>query len=358
MRKKVNRKPVNTKSSLPKATVQQYIIDPEFENLLPRKTQEQYEVLKNTIRNDKGVRDPFVVWDTENILLDGHHRDRICKELKIKPPIIRMSFASREDAKMWVIQTQLARRNLNTFQSIEVALKFKDIFSAKAKANQRAAGGAVRLKSTKPVVAVEEVAKLAGVGSDTVKKVEKILAKASDPAVAKTIESLRNGDAHISIHSVYQEYCVTKKSAPSASSNKPRIDKAHDKQSVITTGKLLAPHVPPAKPLNHSKLPDEKLGDRDKTAVTSDQDIVPDIDDHTKEVQEDLPEKSAKVILIERVVNELSTALELPQQDGQRQKAMLEVFKMIFKDGFTDDVVGKACRFRMDFKRLLKEWIK
>jgi len=197
-------------TSPPQQTVEQVeiIIDPEFESMLPPKTHEQYEALKEAIRSKGGVRDPVVVWEEESILLDGHHRHRICKELGIKPPIDRMSFKNREDAKMWVVKNQLAdRRNLNPFQSVELVLKSKAIFATKAKANQQAG---VSLKSGEGVDAGAELAKLAGVSPDTVRKVERILEKAHCKEVAKAIDALRNGDADISISSVFKKYCTTK----------------------------------------------------------------------------------------------------------------------------------------------------
>ena len=136
-------------------TEQGYIIDPEFEKILPPKTPEEYEELREAISNDGEIRDPPVVWKEERILLDGHNRVKIGKEFGIKPPICEMSFASRFDAKMWVIKNQFDyRRNLNTFQKVEAALQFKAFFSAKAKANQRAAGGALPQKSGEAVEAV------------------------------------------------------------------------------------------------------------------------------------------------------------------------------------------------------------
>jgi modification methylase len=191
---------------------QEYTIDSEFETLLPPKTSEQYETLKDGIRSEGKIRNPPVVWKEKKILLDGHHRVRIGNELGIKPPIDWMSFASRDDAKMWVLENQLEQhRNLNPFQRIELALKSKPIYVARAKANQQAAGGAVPKKSSEPVNAIEAVAKLAGVSSDPVKKVEKILARTNDEAVTKAINALRRGDAGTSINGVYQKYCVDEK---------------------------------------------------------------------------------------------------------------------------------------------------
>jgi hypothetical protein len=105
------------------------IIDPDFKTLLPSKPQDQYEALKEAISIDRKIRNPLVVWKETSILLDGHNRHHISKELGIKPPIRRKSFSSREDAKMWVLKNQLKdRRNLNPFQRVELALKSKSIF--------------------------------------------------------------------------------------------------------------------------------------------------------------------------------------------------------------------------------------
>ena len=204
-------------SSRPKRTKKEgYTIDLEFRSLLPAKTPEEYEDLKNAIRSEGKVREPLVVWDEKNILLDGHHRHDICKELGILPPIDRISFASRDEAKAWVVRNQLKyRRNLNSFQRIEAALKCKPYFTAKAKENQRASGGAVSRKSGKPVVANKEVAKLAGIKDpDAVRKVENILVRENEPEVAKAINALRRGDAGISIGEAHRLYGKKKAKTP------------------------------------------------------------------------------------------------------------------------------------------------
>ena len=208
--------------------VPEYIIDPEFQNVFSAKEAEQYEELKEAIRREGKIRDPLVVWDETTILVDGHRRHRIYKELReelgdkfrIEPPkIIRMSFANRDEAKMWMIHNQIMRRNLTTFQRVEAALQFKEFFAAKARENQKAG---VSLNSEKGIVVDDELAKLAKTSSDTVGKVRKILANAKNAGVTKAITALRRGDAHISIHSVYKQYCVkAKKAKPSSSSLPP-----------------------------------------------------------------------------------------------------------------------------------------
>ena len=123
-----------------------YIIDPEFKKLIGR-TDEEYVRLKEAIRSEGRFRDPFVVWEEERILLDGHGRDDIYDELqeelgdefKIEPPrIVWKSFANRDEAKMWIFRNQDDRRNWNAFRRIVSALHFKPYFAEQAKANQHA----------------------------------------------------------------------------------------------------------------------------------------------------------------------------------------------------------------------------
>lgn len=117
--------------------------------------------------------DPIVVWKGYDIIVDGHHRYEICKRLQIPYGIREVEFEDREAVKQWMLEHQLVRRNLNNFQRAELVLRYKDVLSAQAKQNQRAAGGALPMKSAKPVDTRAELALRAGVSPDTIGKVEK-----------------------------------------------------------------------------------------------------------------------------------------------------------------------------------------
>ena len=60
-----------------------------------------------------------MVWPVDGrlIILAGHHRTEICRRLKItlKKPV-EMHFADKEEAKIWMLTEQFARRNLNQSQ--------------------------------------------------------------------------------------------------------------------------------------------------------------------------------------------------------------------------------------------------
>lgn len=95
----------------------------------------------------------------------------------------------------------MARRNLTDFYRAELALRLKNSFAENAKANQRASGGAVPLKSAKPVDTRKELASVAGVSPDTISKVEAIKKHADEATKAK----LRKGDKGVSINSIYKQ---------------------------------------------------------------------------------------------------------------------------------------------------------
>ena len=183
---------------------QRYNVDLEFKNMFWAKTAEQHEALKEAIRTE-GVRNDLVVWDEEDLLVDGHGRLKICVELDIKPPVHRMSFASREHVKMWIVHNQIIQRNLNVFQRVESVLQFNDFFAAKAKANQSAAGGAVSQICGEPVDTNKELGKLSGTNAEMVRKVKNILKKASQ----NELEALRRDE--VKINSVYTKYVGKKK---------------------------------------------------------------------------------------------------------------------------------------------------
>lgn len=93
-------------------------IDPEFKALIDDgHTVQQIEGLLEDIKF-RGFRDDLVVWKEESILLDGHTRHNLWEQhFKGKsttcPKVSLESFATRKEAKRWVILNQISRRNLN-----------------------------------------------------------------------------------------------------------------------------------------------------------------------------------------------------------------------------------------------------
>ena len=154
-----------------------------------------------------------------------------------------MSFENREAVKLWMLKNQIARRNLNTFQRIEATLQFEEIFAAKAKANQVASGGAVPQIFVKPTDTNKELAKLANTSYETVRKVKKIIKKASP----KEIIALRR-EEH-SINSVYQKYFGKKEGTESA----PEAEENPDRASMLDQSSGEIPEQNRPKPQDEAK---------------------------------------------------------------------------------------------------------
>ena len=89
------------------------IIDEEFKGLLPALDKETFALLEENILQN-GCRDSLVLWN--GILIDGHNRYEICTKHKISFNTIDKQFDSREDALIWIVSTQISRRNLKPLQ--------------------------------------------------------------------------------------------------------------------------------------------------------------------------------------------------------------------------------------------------
>lgn len=86
-------------------------IDPELQSLLPELSEEEQAALETSLL-EEGVREALVVWDGENILLDGHNRLAIAQKHGLPYRIEAYTFETRDDARRWMLDNQLGRRNL------------------------------------------------------------------------------------------------------------------------------------------------------------------------------------------------------------------------------------------------------
>ncbi len=88
-------------------------INPEFYSLIPPISQEEYQLLEESILNE-GCRDPIITWD--EVILDGHNRYEICTKNDIKFKQIDKTFENENEAKIWIINNQLGRKNMSPEQ--------------------------------------------------------------------------------------------------------------------------------------------------------------------------------------------------------------------------------------------------
>lgn len=177
------------------------VIREDFKKLIPALTGEEYKQLEANILSE-GIRDPLVVWN--GYLVDGHNRYTIANQHGLEYKTVSKEFKDGNAVKEWMILNQFGRRNLSNYQRSVLALELEDVFSARAKENQKTSTGGInpqlcQISDKAAIDTKKEVAKVANVSHDTIAKVKRIEAVASPEVKAQ----LSTGE--MSINQAYQE---------------------------------------------------------------------------------------------------------------------------------------------------------
>jgi len=179
-------------------------IDPEFKALVPPLSAEEYEQLEQNILEARKCYDPIVVWDGD--VVEGYNRYGICIKHGIAFEVKEIKLESREEAKLWILNNQLGRRNLNEAQRINTVLLKEEILRKIAKKNLSLGGGDKKSRSPLPKtrkpdiesINVQEVmATEAQVSKGTLHNYTKVKEEAS-PELLASIQSgeVKIGTAH------------------------------------------------------------------------------------------------------------------------------------------------------------------
>lgn len=202
-------------------------IDNEFKNLIPPLTPDERKGLEESILSE-GCRDSLIAW--HGILVDGHNRYEICEKYGLPFSVTETDFESRDAVIEWIIKNQFGRRNLPLYERARLALRLKPVIAERAKENNRLGADMTNTglqNSVKAVNTQQEIAKAAGVSHDTIAKVEKIEASASE----ETKEALRRGE--MSINQAYTEVKKQEKAEQRAAKM------ATIKEAAVTDGNLV-----------------------------------------------------------------------------------------------------------------------
>ena len=170
-------------------------IDEEFQNLIPPLSETEFLQLEENILK-YGIQDPLKVW--EDILIDGHNRYKIAQTHNLPFNVQEMKFDSRDKVKEWIIQNQFGRRNISLFDRICLALKLKPMITAQAKERMKK-GTADPVPNLAQGKTIDKIAKIAGVGRENVRKVEKILELSKQIKLDDVISRLKCGEISISL---------------------------------------------------------------------------------------------------------------------------------------------------------------
>lgn len=94
------------------------IISKELRDFIVPLSGEEFKQLESNILS-YGCKDPLVVWiksNGEQLLIDGHNRYKICQKNDLPFKIKSLSFNSLDEAKLWMVENQMGRRNLSPDQ--------------------------------------------------------------------------------------------------------------------------------------------------------------------------------------------------------------------------------------------------
>lgn len=156
-------------------------INEELRDLIsPLSFEEKDQLTKNIL--EYGIREPIITW--QGYIIDGHNRYDIAQNYELEYKTMEISRNTIDDVKIWMIDNQLGRRNLNSYDRTRLALLKESIFANQAKNRQKGGQGGVNLLVANLPQAKgktrEKVADIAEVSPRTVQNVKKIEAKASE----------------------------------------------------------------------------------------------------------------------------------------------------------------------------------
>jgi hypothetical protein len=152
-------------------------INEEYKELLYPLKPEEYQSLEMSILKE-GCLIPIVLWN--DTIVDGHNRYEICQKHNIEFKTIQKEFKDDLEAKLWILNNQLGRRNLTPYTYSCIVIKAEDLFKNKGKLKQSEAGKLHQKSEKAPFNSLKEMSKIARVSPDTMFKVIKIQEKGSD----------------------------------------------------------------------------------------------------------------------------------------------------------------------------------
>lgn len=160
-------------------------INPELRDFIPPLSGEEKKQLEDSLLKYGYKGAPIYIWN--DYIVDGHNRYELCKKHNIEYPIEELLLgdnATLIDVMEWMINTQLGRRNLPPAQRLAVMDKFKKKIQEQARERQSEAGkefgngknsSSPNGEKQKNIHTDKELAKMAGVGTGTVARFNKVM---------------------------------------------------------------------------------------------------------------------------------------------------------------------------------------
>ena len=136
------------------------------DHIIPLADEELFLLDKSIV--SEGCREPLIVWEySENqlVLIDGHNRLKICQKHGIRFQYKKLALNNIDEAKIWMIDNQVGRRNLTPDQaSFYRGLKYLSLRKSKGGYDNVKSKGQIEISTS------ELVSKFFKVSESTVKR--------------------------------------------------------------------------------------------------------------------------------------------------------------------------------------------
>lgn len=172
-------------------------VNKEMRALIPPLSEEELDQLEENVLAE-GIRDPLVTWpqpDGREMLIDGHNRfDISCRHNGIPFKVVRKEFADMDEAKVWVINNQLGRRNIHELDKAALLAVEEKIVARQAEERQRSTrfGGDGKI-STAAGATRDIMGEKMGVSGKQYEKLKTINEKATE----HTKQQIRDGEKSV-----------------------------------------------------------------------------------------------------------------------------------------------------------------
>lgn len=155
-------------------------INPELRDFIPPLSGEEKKQLEGSLLKYGYKGAPIYIWN--DYIVDGHNRYELCRKHNIEYPVEELLLGDNAtiiDVMEWMINTQLGRRNLPPQQRIAVVKKFEKKIQEQAKITQGARTDLTSSPNGEKVITStrtdKELAKLAGVGTGTIARFNRVM---------------------------------------------------------------------------------------------------------------------------------------------------------------------------------------
>ena len=150
-------------------------------SLFPPMSDAEFAALKADIK-ERGLMEP--IWlSKDGRIIDGRHRYKACRELKIEPTCVRNKYDDDATIAGVVVSLNLKRRHLNESQRAMVAARLKPIYEKAAAYRMKAGKAPDPSAKVREGKASEQAAESLNVGARTVEHASRVLELATEELV-------------------------------------------------------------------------------------------------------------------------------------------------------------------------------